>query len=245
MSPAIAIGSRKGSNTAIILSKISSEKALASVIFAKSDFSEHPDWFDMPLPGTNTEKDSLLSARVLPNVKVYSDVDPLSPAPSEHNAKSVLKEYDLVHFATHGKLDNASPLESRIVLSADKADDGNLTVREILNIDLEAYLVTLSACETGRLKGYGDKDQHNVGDELTGLTRAFIYAGTPSVVASLWKVHDLSTALLMVQFYKNLKDSDKTRALCDAQRWFINNDRLYYFQEPFFWAPFVVFGDWQ
>ncbi|MEO0205521.1 MAG: CHAT domain-containing protein, partial [candidate division WOR-3 bacterium] len=152
-----------------------------------------------------------------------------------------LKDYDIIHFATHGKLaPGDSALDSRVILAKDNENDGVLRVREIFNLDLDAYLVTLSACETGQLRGFSEGIY--MGDELTGLSRAFIYAGTPSVVASLWKVSDVSTALLMTQFYKNLRGADKTKALCDAQRWLMKKE---YFDKPFFWAPFVVIGDWR
>ena len=85
-------------------------------------------------------------------------------------------------------------------------EDGRLEVREIFGMDLKASLIVLSACETGLGK-------LSSGDELVGLTRAFIYAGTPSVVASLWSVEDSSTAQLMASFYKNLKTMTKVEAL--------------------------------
>ncbi|HEX7319260.1 MAG TPA: CHAT domain-containing tetratricopeptide repeat protein [bacterium] len=213
-----------------------------AVVFAKSDFAEHPDWFDVPLPGTNIEKDSLLAHRVFPKVIVFSDRDSVLPLPTESSAKRLLDSFDIIHFATHGKLDEESPLDSRIVLGADPAEDGNLKVREIFNLAAHAYLITLSACETGRLKTFAETGKYGAGDELTGLSRAFIYAGAASVVASLWKVSDASTALLMVDFYERLKDHDKAGALCAAQRRLMKSE---YYAEPFYWAPFVVIGDWR
>lgn len=212
-----------------------------AVIFAKSDFSDHSEWFDLPLPGTIAEKDSIVKAGALSNLKIFSDAGGSSSPPSETNAKKYLKDYDIIHFATHGKLaPGDSALDSRVILSKDETNDGELRVREIFNMEIDAYLVILSACETGQLRGFSEGAF--MGDELTGLSRAFIYAGTPSVVASLWKVSDVSTALLMTHFYKNLRGADKTKALCDAQRWLKNQE---YFDKPFFWAPFVVIGDWR
>jgi CHAT domain-containing protein len=89
-------------------------------------------------------------------------------------------------------------------------DEGRLQVREVFGMDLKASLVVLSGCETGLGKV-------SSGDDLVGLTRAFIYAGTPSVVASLWKVDDASTAHLMSSFYRNLKTKSKVEALRQAQ----------------------------
>ncbi|HEC79283.1 MAG TPA: CHAT domain-containing protein [candidate division WOR-3 bacterium] len=220
--------------------KNKSRKAKA-VIFAKADFSEHPEWFDLSLPGTKEETDSILATKALPDLRIFSDADSSLPQPSETNAKRFLKDFDIIHFATHGKLaPGDSALESRIILSKDEKNDGYLKVREIFNLEIDAYLVTLSACETGQLRGFSEVGL--MGDELTGLSRAFIYAGSSSVVASLWKVSDLSTVLLMMRFYQNLKDTDKTNALCNAQRWLKKQEFL---DRPFFWAPFVVIGDWR
>ncbi|MBN2621515.1 CHAT domain-containing protein [candidate division WOR-3 bacterium] len=216
-----------------------------AIIFAKSDFSDHYEWKDLPLPGTKAEKDSILASQALSGVRVYADSEGPAFQPSESNVKTVSPDFDIIHCATHGKLDSDQPMDSRIVFSADNEEDGNLTVREIFNMDLTAYLVTLSACETGQLKAFNERTRYSAGDDVTGLTRAFLYAGASSVVASLWKVHDLSTALMMTRFYRNLKTTDKVHALCEAQRWLAQNGELYYFNHPFFWAPFVVFGDWQ
>ena len=101
-------------------------------------------------------------------------------------------------------------MSSAILLAKGDGDEGRLEVREIFELDLNASLVVLSGCETG----LGNLSS---GDELIGLTRAFIYAGTPSVVASLWKVDDASTAVLMSSFYKNLKTKTKVEALRQAQ----------------------------
>jgi CHAT domain-containing protein len=114
----------------------------------------------------------------------------------------------------------------------DTAEDGLLQVYEIFNLKLNADMVVLSACETGlgkEVKGEG----------LIGLTRAFLYAGTPSVVVSLWKVEDRSTAELMTQFYRHLKDGQRSKAaaLRQAQLELIRTG-----VHPYFWAPFVLVG---
>lgn len=223
-----------------IAHKKNKNKKEKSIIFSKSYFYDHPGWDS--LPGTKAEKDSIIAAKALPNLKVFSDADSSVFQPSETNVKRYSKDFDIILFATHGQLDSRAPLDSKILLSKDENEDGILKVREIFNIAIDAYLVTLSACETGEVAGFGKKIEHIIGDELTGLSRAFIYAGTPSVVASLWKVHDVSTPLLMVHFYKNLKSADKVKALCDAQRWLMKDE---YYNKPFYWAPFVVIGDWR
>jgi CHAT domain-containing protein len=129
---------------------------------------------------------------------------------TEDKSKALSLRYDILHFAAHAELKEVDPLSSAILLAMDGKEDGRLEVKEIFGMDLKASLVVLSACETGlgRLSS---------GDELVGLTRAFIYAGTPSVIASLWKVEDESTAALMASFYKHLKIMAKVDALRQAQ----------------------------
>jgi CHAT domain-containing protein len=129
---------------------------------------------------------------------------------TEERAKSLSSQNDIIHFASHAELSEDDPLASAILLARSDKEDGRLEVREIFGMDLKASLVVLSACETGLGK-------LSSGDELVGLTRAFIYAGTPSVVASLWNVEDSSTAQLMASFYKNLKTMTKVEALRQAQ----------------------------
>src|SRR5262249_45023965 len=129
---------------------------------------------------------------------------------SEEKAKALSSQNDIIHFASHAELSEDDPLTSAILLAKSDKEDGRLEVREIFGMDLKASLVVLNACETGLGK-------LSSGDELVGLTRAFIYAGTPSVVASLWNVEDSSTAQLMASFYKNLKTMSKVEALRQAQ----------------------------
>jgi CHAT domain-containing protein len=142
---------------------------------------------------------------------------------TEERAKSLSPQNDIIHFASHAELNEDDPLASAIRLAKSDKEDGRLEVREIFGMDLKASLVVLSACETGLGK-------LSSGDELVGLTRAFIYAGTPSVVASLWNVEDSSTAQIMASFYKNLKTMTKVEALRQAQlnliRGNINSDLL-------------------
>ncbi len=113
-------------------------------------------------------------------------------------------------------------------------EDGLLQVYEVFNLKLNADLVVLSACETGlgkEVKGEG----------LVGLTHAFFYAGTPSVMVSLWKVQDRSTADLMVNFYQQLdRSQNKTEALQQAKLKLIQNNR---YAHPYYWAPFVLIGE--
>jgi CHAT domain-containing protein len=119
---------------------------------------------------------------------------------------------DVLHFACHGTFDPVQALKSGIVL-ADVNGEGTLTAEEIFGLQMRAELVTLSACESG-------VNERRPGDELIGLTRALIYAGTPSVLVSLWAVDDLSTGLLMDKFYAGWRDGlGKAEALQAAQGW--------------------------
>jgi CHAT domain-containing protein len=129
---------------------------------------------------------------------------------TEERAKAFSPQNDIIHFASHAELNENDPLSSAILLTKGGNEDGRLEVREIFGMNLKANLVVLSACDTGL-------GQLSNGDELVGLTRAFIYAGTPSVIASLWQVDDVATAQLMSKFYKNLKTMSKAEALRQAQ----------------------------
>lgn len=142
----------------------------------------------------------------------------------------------VLHIAAHGQLNAAAPLFSRLVLAGDDdldtTRDGSLEVREIYGLNLQqASLVVLSACQTqlGTLSR---------GDDMIGLSRAFLYAGAPTVVGSLWKVDDAATAALMTGFYTQLKQgSAPAAALRAAQAEARARD-----PDPFKWAAFLLTG---
>jgi len=144
---------------------------------------------------------------------------------------------DVIHFACHGEFNDKQPMQSGLLLSEDTDNDGYLQVHEIFGIDLRnANLVTLSACETALSKIYG-------GDDLVGLSRGFIYAGTPSLLATLWEVDDRSTSILIEEFYENWhrKGMSKPEALRKAQ---LTLKSMPKYRHPYYWAPFVIIGDW-
>ena len=180
------------------------------------------------------------------------------------SVKGQSPKYDLLLLSTHGEMIESNPLKSNLRFTPSGRDDGKLTVNEIFDMEIKANLVTLSACETALVKGEaGDFPQ---GDDLVGLSRAFIHAGAPSVVASLWKVSDDSTVRLMKTFYQNMRNMPKAEALRKAQmdlmkstvRFTITragggtiqtsqklSEEMVECSHPFFWAPFILLGDWR
>ncbi|NES84120.1 MAG: CHAT domain-containing protein [Moorea sp. SIO2B7] len=144
------------------------------------------------------------------------------------------KQAGIIHLATHGKYNPQSPLFSTLSLAPGNGYDGALEVHEIYALDLTkaTNLVVLSACETRQ-------GQLSQGDELTGLNRAFIYAGTPSIIATLSNIDDEATAMLMRSFYQYLQEGKpKAEALRIAQ-----NEVKVKYSHPYFWAAFVLTGD--
>lgn len=153
-----------------------------------------------------------------------------------------LSQFRIVHFATHGLLNSSHPELSGIVLSLvdnqGQPRQGFLRLVDIYNMNLAADLVVLSACQTALGKDIR-------GEGLIGLTRGFMYAGAPRVVASLWKVDDEATAELMKRFYQYMLGEEKlsaTSALRKAQISMLNEKR---WQSPYYWAGFVLQGDWK
>ena len=149
---------------------------------------------------------------------------------TETRVKALSATAGLLHLATHGELDEKDPLSSALLLVPDGADDGRLEVRKIFGLDLHARLVVLSACETGLGK-------LSKGDELVGLQRAFLYAGTPAVVTTLWKVDDRASFRLMEAFYDALDAQGPAGALRQAQQ-----QTMAGFPHPFAWAAFGLTG---
>jgi CHAT domain-containing protein len=156
----------------------------------------------------------------------------------EASKETFLKEtgaHDIVHLACHAEFSEIDPLYSSIRLAEGPRGSGRLETHEIFSLELHSYLVVLSACKTGL-------GLVTSGDEIIGMNRAFLYAGTPSILSSLWSISDRSTANLMEDFYKNLKTMAKDEALRKAQVGMIESAR---FSAPFFWAAFYLTGDWR
>ena len=190
------------------------------------------------LPGSRREVSEI--ARRFPS----GEVTILTGAEAQANSvRTTAAKSSIIHFATHGIVDDTQPFDSYLALA-----DGKLTARDIYGLKLNADLVFLSACRSGMGKV--------TGDGVLGLTRAFLYAGTRSVVATLWDVADEPTARLVTSFYKNVSQNpDKAQALRSAQLSVLRQLRAGKMQvatrrgpltlpeNPVFWASFVLIGE--
>jgi len=199
------------------------------------------DVYISPLPATEHEVKTInqeFKRNNLPaDYKIFNDA-------SEQFLKSdSIKKYKYLHIATHGFVNSEKPELSGIILSGDKSggNDGVLYSGEIYNMELNADLVVLSACETGLGK-------ISKGEGIIGLTRALLYAGTNNIIVSLWKVSDNSTSKLMIDFYDNfLKENDRENTkfaysdyLREAKLNMLKDKK---FGHPFFWSPFILIGN--
>ena len=142
---------------------------------------------------------------------------------------------NMILLSCHGEFDAVNPLFSSLLLTSDEQNDGRLTAHEIFELDMNAYLVAMSACETGLAKV-------SVGDEIIGLSRSFIYAGSSSLLSSLWKVDDLATAVMIKRFFRYLKEGDSNaRALQKAMDLVRSQINVH----PVYWAAFNITGDFR
>ena len=186
-----------------------------------------------PLPFTRDEVNSIAE---------YFDEDARTVLLGEDAAEKTLSEpgflsrYEILHFATHGFIDERRPERSSLALSfpKDPSEDGYLQAAEIYKLEMSADLVVLSACETGTGRMVR-------GEGVLGLPRAFLYGGASSVMVSLWSVSDRSTAKLMSVFYE--QRTGKGRSHGEALRRASEHLRKTEgFAHPFYWAPFVLIG---
>jgi CHAT domain-containing protein len=187
-----------------------------------------------PLYGSEAEVRNIDS---IINIRGYKTSVYLKQDANEEVVKSpALAGYKYLHFATHGVVDEEKPELSKIYLKSINDEDGDLYSGEIYNLNIQADLVTLSACETGL--GMVSK-----GEGIIGLTRALLYAGSNNVFVSLWSVSDQSTAELMATFYQNLLDvqhkSNYSAAIKVSKLKLIHGGQ---FSHPYFWAPFILIG---
>jgi CHAT domain-containing protein/predicted negative regulator of RcsB-dependent stress response len=190
------------------------------------------------LTGTRTEAEQIskLAKSSGGQADVWLDLD----ASEDNLGARDISKYRIIHVATHGLLNAERPQFTGVVLSlvGNKTQDGFLRTDEVFNLHLGSPLVMLSACETGLGK-------EKRGEGVMGLTRAFMYAGAPTVGVSLWSVADKSTADLMTDFYRRLLapgENSSAGALREAQLSMIATKK---YSAPFYWAPFVLVGDWK
>ncbi|MBI3650658.1 MAG: CHAT domain-containing protein [Acidobacteria bacterium] len=192
-----------------------------------------------PLPETEAEVKRLKTLYGARRSAIYTREEA-----SEERLKSEAASYRILHLATHGILNNASPMYSQLVFSQAhrySKDDGFLEAWEIAQLNLAADLVVLSACETAR-------GRVNAGEGVIGLTWAFFVAGSSATLVSQWKVDEASTAALMVEFHRHLQTAThrapgadaKAEALREATLKLLQNPQ---YRHPFYWAAFVLIGD--
>jgi CHAT domain-containing protein/tetratricopeptide (TPR) repeat protein len=213
----------------------SNNQLLAMAPFAENEPQARRGTRSLPLRGTfaplPATRDEVTTIAALFGTKPYLGSDA-----TETRIKTKASQADILHFSTHGMFNPVLGMYSGIVMAEEKAEDGYLEAREILDLTLNADLAVLSACETGR-------GQLSQGEGIIGLSWAFFVAGCPSTVVSQWKVAEISTTELMKGFYKNLKvGKNKASALRQAQLSLLSSTE---WKNPFYWAPFILVGDWE
>jgi len=182
--------------------------------------------FELPFAEKEIESVKL----IYPEVKSFFNTQA-----TETRLKQSSKDANLLLFSCHGEFDATNPLFSALLLASDQKNDGRLEAHEIFGLDMNAYLVAMSACETGLAK-------IGIGDEVIGLSRSFIYAGSSSLLSSLWKVDDLATAVMIKRFFRYLRQgSSKAKALQQA----LNFVREHINVHPIYWSAFNITGDFR
>jgi CHAT domain-containing protein len=178
----------------------------------------------LDLPYAEAEVENIKN--IIPQANVY-----LRTEATKNKVKEMLSNYSIVHFATHGLFIEDAPMNSGLLLAADGQGDGRLTAADIFKLQFKGRAIVMSACKTAL-------GLSSTGAEIMGLNRAFLYAGSPSVVATLWNIEDKSTAVFMDIFYKNLKkNEDIADSLKNTQVEMISRG-----YEPYDWAAFILTG---
>ena len=146
-------------------------------------------------------------------------------------------EANLLHLAMHAVVNEEDPALSHLLFGSDQSVDQKLFLEELYAINLKAGLVVLSACETGLGKDVPE-------GHMESIQRAFTFAGVPATVASLWKVPDNTTKIIMESFYKYLQEGDyKSVALQKAKQDYLDQTTQIQLKEPYFWAGFIIYGE--
>ncbi|WP_446010900.1 CHAT domain-containing protein [Candidatus Electrothrix sp.] len=220
--------------------------SLLSIIHKKTQPSEGSK--DTMVAFCKSEAEGIGTAEVCPQAKKVAELFEAKIFQEDAATETVFKQQaasaDYIHIAAHGEFKLDTPLLSRMYLSADDKNDGFLEASEIFNLHLakNVQLVTLSGCETnmtGRKESEKiDSNTVSAGDEIVSLNRAFISAGAPSILSTLWQVPDESTEKLMLKFYRYLTQGySKGAALRCAQEAMLQR------VSPAKWAGFVLTGD--
>jgi len=190
-----------------------------------------------PLPEAEQEVSSIAKSLGEKNSRVFIGRDA-----SEKSFKTLAPTYSIIHLATHGVIDNKQPLYSHLLLTKTEGDpdnDGRLEARQIMDLNLNADLAVLSACDTanGRVAP---------GEGVIGMSWAFFVAGARSIVVSQWKISSTSTSEFMTAFYQNLHSDNErvnrnqAESIREAELTLLKDDR---YRHPFYWAGFVMIGD--
>jgi CHAT domain-containing protein/Tfp pilus assembly protein PilF len=212
----------------LMQNKSGGNKTGSVALFAPVDFSELGLSY---LPGTRQEVEEI--SQLFESNKTETDLFIEENASKSAVTSDMVARSKIIHFATHGIVDEVHPERSQICLTTKDGSEGSLYTGDIYNLTFDADLVVLSACETGLGK-------LSKGEGIIGLTRAIIYSGANNMVVSLWSVADNSTSQLMIDFYSNmLSGQDYSLALANAKRKMITNGD---YSKSYYWAPFVLIG---
>jgi CHAT domain-containing protein len=199
------------------------EKSMSILAFGNPDKS---------LP--STEAEVLNIKKLFPNATIFVRDDA-----TEDKAKFAGEQFNVMHFATHGNLDYEDFSKSFLTMASNpsKAEDGRLTLEELWGMDVMSHLniVVLSACQTAVTKGSHESSP-------VSPASGFLQNGVKSVVATLWKVDDHATSVLVSEFYKNLKTMQAVDALRNAQ---VKLSQTPKYAHPYYWAGIVLLGDWR
>jgi CHAT domain-containing protein/Tfp pilus assembly protein PilF len=183
------------------------------------------------LPGTENEVNTI--ARLFSGHPV--SIVKMEDANEDLIKSGTISQYNYLHFATHGIVDESNPELSQIFLQSGKQDDGHLFSGEIYNLNLHADLTVLSACQTGLGK-------LSKGEGVIGLSRALVYAGARNIIVSFWSVSDESTSQLMTDFYKILLQQKTQNFRETLQQAKVNMITTGKYPAPYYWAPFILIG---
>jgi len=183
------------------------------------------------LPGTESEVNAI--ANLFPSNSV--SVVKFKEANEDIIKSGVLSKFDYLHFATHGVVDEMEPELSKVYLQSGQGEDGNLFAGEIYNLNLNAELAVLSACQTGLGK-------LSKGEGVIGLSRALVYAGARNIIVSFWSVADESTSQLMANFYSSLIQNRNLNFRETLQKAKVNMIEEGKYSLPYYWAPFILIG---